>query len=136
MIVKTLHMLDTPYLKVYRLHLNCAEIRTNLKDMSHLKLRLFDSTTAFQKALLSMLINRASRDRSNLDQILNDVIDCHKTMGIIHQEQSKADDLIIQLAVDYERLVSTAKLVLSHRKLHQVFVGLATGERLMISLSS
>ena len=46
-------------------------------------------------------------------------MDCHKTMGAVHTEQAKADDLIVQLAHDYERSVASAKDVLAQRRKFQ-----------------
>lgn len=91
------------------------EMQENLKDMSELKTKLFAKTNDFQRGLVSMLVSK----ENNMGNIINQVVDCHKTMGLIHQEQAKADDLIVQLAWDYERLVSSAKDVLAQRRKFQ-----------------
>ena len=44
------------------------------------------------------------------------VLDCHKTMCIIHEDQARADDLIVQLATDYDSLMAAADSALSVRR--------------------
>ena len=47
------------------------------------------------------------------------MVNCHKTMGAVHTDQARADDLIVQLAHDYERAVAAAKDVLAQRRKYQ-----------------
>lgn len=94
------------------------EMQSNLKHMADLKKKLADTSTDFQRGLMAMLVNRPSRE-NGLGNIINEVVDCHKTMGLINQEQSQADELIVQLAVDYEKLVSAAKDVMALRRKYQ-----------------
>ena len=82
------------------------------------KTKLYELTNDFQRGLVSMLVGRPNRENS-LSAVLNEVVDCHRMMGLIHQEQSKADELIVQLAIDYEKLVVSAKAVMSVRLKYQ-----------------
>ncbi len=70
--------------------------------MGALKRRLHTATANFQRGLVSMLVGRSTtREGGNLGAVIGEVVDCHKTMATIHQEQSVADDLIVELAEDY-----------------------------------
>ena len=97
------------------------EMRSNLKDMSEYKQKLYASASAFQRDLMTMPINKSKNNSNNdgLSAIIDDVVGCHKTMGLIHQEQAKADELVVDLAVDYERLVSHSKEVIGQRRKYQ-----------------
>ena len=44
------------------------------------------------------------------------MVDCHKTMSVIHEEQARADDLIVQLATDYDSMMSAADSALAVRR--------------------
>ena len=96
-------------------------MKDNLKDMSKQKSKLAEATNEFQSGLVSMAVSKSSRETtasgaSNLSQVITQVVDCHKTMGLIHQEQSKADQLIVQLAEDYVHMVEAAQKALATRR--------------------
>jgi len=50
---------------------------------------------------------------NNLGNVINDVVDCHRTMSGIFDQQAVADRLITELAVDYSLVVDSAMAVLA-----------------------
>jgi hypothetical protein len=48
------------------------------------------------------------------------VLDCHRTMSTIYEQQSIADRLIVELATDYALLVEAAMEAISTRRNLQV----------------
>ena len=57
-----------------------------------------------------------SSTKEHLAGIIDEVVDCHKTMSVIHEEQARADDLIVQLATDYDSMMSAADAALAVRR--------------------
>ena len=112
------------------------EMRSNLRDMAKMKRKLHEATNDFRTGLVtSMLVSsgRSTNTGTNSDSaaaagpgisatkehlagIIDEVVDCHKTMGVIHEEQARADDLIVQLATDYDSMMSAADSALSVRR--------------------
>ncbi len=86
------------------LHKQLREMKKDLRDMSNLKHRLHRSAEAFQRGLTGLLPDRDSR---HLGKVIGEVASCHKTMSMVHDEQSRADELIVQLAIDYTVQSST-----------------------------
>ena len=52
--------------------------------------------------------------------MINEVLDCHRTMSSIYEQQSIADRLIVELAADYALLVESAMAVMITRRNLQV----------------
>ncbi|TRY71580.1 hypothetical protein TCAL_11295 [Tigriopus californicus] len=94
------------------------QLEKNLSGMSDQKRKLGRTVNDFQAGLSNMSVGRTSRD-GNLNQVIKEVIQCHKTMAQMQEEQSKADEIIEQLAVDYQHLVKSAKTTLQHRSRYQ-----------------
>ena len=60
-------------------------------------------------------MSRPSKER-DLGQVVGQAIDCHKLMDAIHQDQSVADELLIELSKDYNLLLNSAQDVLARRR--------------------
>ncbi len=94
-----------------------SEMRSNLRDMGSQKRRLHAATANFQRGLVSMLVGRSTtREGGSLGAVIGEVVDCHKVMAAIHQEQSVADDLVVELAEDYCLLIESARQTLAERR--------------------
>ena len=52
--------------------------------------------------------------------MINEVLDCHRTMSNIFDQQSSADKLIVELAADYALLVEASVAVMTTRRNLQV----------------
>ena len=92
-----------------------VQIKKNLKIMSSLKSRLALTSTSFRQNLLLLLVSRPSKEK-DLRSVVHQAIESHKVMESIHEDQSQADDLIIQLSSDYIQMVKAAQDVLSRRR--------------------
>ncbi len=110
---------QTKQVQLKTLSKQLGEMERNLHEMALQKQRLYAVTGDFQRGLVSMVVSRPSRGEaghSPLSVVMADVVACHKAMGLIHLEQARADELVVQLAADYERLVAAALLGLTRRK--------------------
>ena len=67
----------------------------------------------------NFILKNISRE-NGLGLIINEVLDCHRTMSTIYEEQSIADRLIVELATDYSLLVESAMEVITTRRNLQV----------------
>lgn len=94
------------------------QLEKNLKGMSEQKRKLGRTVNDFQVGLSNMSVGRTTRD-GNLTNVIKEVIQCHKAMAKMQEEQSKADEIIEQLAVDYQDLVKSAKSTLKYRSRYQ-----------------
>ena len=98
-----------------------TEMRKTLRALSNLKSEMYSTSGDFKRHLALLLVSRPSKER-DLGQVVNQAIDCHKLMDAIHQDQSVADELLIELSKDYTLLMDSAQDVLARRRnLQRVF---------------
>ena len=98
-----------------------TEMRKTLRTLSNLKSEMYGTSGDFRRHLALLLVSRPSKER-DLGQVVNQAIDCHKLMDAIHQDQSVADELLIELSKDYTLLMDSAQDVLARRRnLQRVF---------------
>lgn len=86
--------------------------------MASLKGRLSLTSTAFRQNLVLLLVSRPSKEK-DLRHVVHQAIDCHKIMEAVHEDQSQADEMILQLSMDYILQVKAAQEVLSRRRFMQ-----------------
>ena len=99
-----------------------TEMRKSLRVLSNLKGEMFFTSGDFRRHLSLLLVSRPSKEK-DLSQVVNQAIDCHKLMDAIHQDQTVADELLIELSKDYTLLVDSAQDVLTRRRnLQQEFM--------------
>ena len=92
-----------------------TEMRKTLRVLSALKGEMYSTSGDFRRQLSLLLVSRPSKER-DLGQVVNQAIDCHKLMDAIHQDQSVADELLIELSKDYTLLMDSAQDVLARRR--------------------
>ena len=92
-----------------------TEMRKTLRVLSSLKGDMYTTSGDFRRHLALLLVSRPSKER-DLGQVVNQAIDCHKLMDAIHQDQSVADELLIELSKDYTLLMASAQDVLARRR--------------------
>ncbi len=81
------------------------EMHKTLKGMAKLKKQLHLSSNEFRRDLVNLLVGRSTVRENDFSHVIDRVVDAQRAMSTIYDEQSHADDYIVQLSADYVALI-------------------------------